>query len=96
MYEWGACPRKLYESVLLSTMPTVLKVNGFRFYFYSNESNEPCHIHVEKADGNAKYWLDPVAEVYSYDFTVQQRKDIARLINSNSEKFKNAWYEYFK
>jgi hypothetical protein len=26
-------------------MPTVLLLNGFRFFFYSNENNEPVHIH---------------------------------------------------
>lgn len=41
-------------------MPTVLKIGGYRFFFYSNEGNEPPHIHVEKSDSLAKFWLDPV------------------------------------
>lgn len=24
-------------------MPTVLRINGYRFFFYSNENNEPAH-----------------------------------------------------
>ena len=28
-------------------MPTVLRSNGIRFFFYSSENNEPPHIHVE-------------------------------------------------
>ena len=55
-------------------MPTVLLVNGFRFYFYSNENNEPIHIHVEKAEGNAKFWLEPIDEEYSYGFSSNERK----------------------
>ncbi len=31
-------------------MPTVLLINGYRFFFFSNEGNEPRHIHVEKGD----------------------------------------------
>ena len=27
-------------------MPTILRKNGFRFFFYSNERNEPPHVHV--------------------------------------------------
>ena len=27
-------------------MPSVLRVSGFRFFFFSNEGNEPPHIHV--------------------------------------------------
>ncbi len=28
-------------------MPTVLKIDGFRFHFYSDEGNEPSHIHID-------------------------------------------------
>ena len=39
-------------------MPTVLYVKGWRFFFYSDEGNEPIHIHVQKGDSESKYWLD--------------------------------------
>ena len=39
-------------------MPTVLLLNGWRFHFYTNELNEPIHIHAEKAERECKYWLD--------------------------------------
>jgi len=35
-------------------MPTVLLINGFRFFFYSNENNEPIHIHVTKGNAEGK------------------------------------------
>ena len=31
-------------------MPTALRSNGIRFFFYSLENNEPRHIHVERKD----------------------------------------------
>jgi len=31
-------------------MPNVLKVRGFRFFFFSREGTEPPHIHVERGD----------------------------------------------
>lgn len=34
--------------------PTVLRKDGFKFFFYSREMNEPPHIHVAKGDGAAK------------------------------------------
>ncbi len=43
-------------------MPTVLRLLGFRFFFYSEEGNEPPHIHVEKGSARGKYWTDPVVE----------------------------------
>ena len=40
-------------------MPTILRVNGFRFFFYSEEGNEPIHIHVDFAGKRAKFWVRP-------------------------------------
>ena len=31
-------------------MPTILFVQGWRFHFYSNEGNEPMHVHAVKGD----------------------------------------------
>lgn len=41
-------------------MPTILREGRYRFFFFSNESTEPRHVHVESADGYAKFWLEPV------------------------------------
>lgn len=41
-------------------MPTVLRIGPYRFHFYSDEGNEPPHIHVATADGECKFWLDPI------------------------------------
>ncbi len=40
-------------------MPTVLRIGPFRFHFYSDEGNEPPHIHVRTPDGECKFWLEP-------------------------------------
>jgi hypothetical protein len=40
-------------------MPTVLYLQGWRLFFYSNESNEPVHIHAVKGSAECKYWLYP-------------------------------------
>ena len=77
-------------------MPTILILNGYRFYFFSNENNEPPHIHVEKADGNGKIWLDPFKLEYFYGFTKKQQKQITEITKENLETFKSKWYDYFK
>ncbi|MCK4469518.1 MAG: DUF4160 domain-containing protein [Desulfobacterales bacterium] len=41
-------------------MPTIMKIGSFRFHFYSDERNEPPHIHVATPDGECKFWLQPV------------------------------------
>jgi len=31
-------------------MPTILLLAGWRLFFYSNEGNEPIHVHAEKGE----------------------------------------------
>jgi hypothetical protein len=77
-------------------MPTVLQIKGYKFKFYSNESDEPAHVHVTKGNGNAKIWLRPdIAEEYSYNFTVRERRDIRKLVEKNYETLIKEWDEYF-
>jgi hypothetical protein len=77
-------------------MPTVFYFNGYRFFFFSNENDEPIHIHVEKGEGSAKYWLDPIEEVYSYGLKVKQRKEIKAIIELRINELKKAWHEHFQ
>jgi hypothetical protein len=41
-------------------MPTVLRAGPYRFFFYAGDRDEPPHIHVERDDHTAKFWLDQV------------------------------------
>lgn len=69
----------------------------FGFTFYSSENNEPVHIHVEKAEANAKYWLEPKITVeYSYGFGASQSKAIRTILDTNRDKLIAAWNEYFR
>ncbi len=36
-------------------VPTILRVNGFRVYFFSHEPNEPAHVHIDRGDATAKF-----------------------------------------
>lgn len=77
-------------------MPTLLLINGFRFFFYSNENDEPIHVHVTKAQANGKIWLEPEIEIaYLRGFTSSQEIMIMRFINIHAETFKQKWNEYF-
>jgi len=49
-------------------MPTVLRLGPYRYFFYSSDSEEPPHIHVERDGSVAKFWLDPVRLVASGGF----------------------------
>lgn len=78
-------------------MPVVLKIKGYRFFFFSNEGFEPKHIHVEKAGASGKLWLEPTVVVaYFYGFTSKEQKEINELVSVHLELLKEAWDEYFE
>ena len=78
-------------------MPTVLKISGFRFFFFSNEGEEPPHIHVERAEGYAKFWLLPdVSLAWSRLFKPRERTRLQKLVGQNQEFFLEKWDEYFE
>jgi hypothetical protein len=77
-------------------MPTILRINGYRFFFYSNENDEPAHVHVEKGDAEAKIWLEPtMAVAYFRGFNSGEQNDIMDITAENLKSFLNKWYEYF-
>lgn len=76
-------------------MPTVLRHGRYRFYFFSNESREPAHIHVKSGNDEAKYWLSPVALVSNHGFNGRELHEIERLVHAHRQTFQEAWNEYF-
>ena len=48
-------------------MPTLLRWNGYQFFFWSGDRGEPPHVHVKKGAVEAKVWLDPVALATAVD-----------------------------
>lgn len=77
-------------------MPTVFTVQGFRFFFWSNENDEPLHIHVEKGGAEGKIWLEPVIKIaYMHGFTVNEQKKVLEIIATRLLTIKQSWNEYF-
>lgn len=79
-------------------MPVVLRIDGLRFLFYSNEGTprEPPHIHVLQDRDEAKFWLTPeVSLAYNDGFGARRLNGIRKLVERNREGLENAWHEYF-
>lgn len=77
-------------------MPTLLLLNGFRFFFYSNENNESIHTHVTKGGAVGKIWLEPSIRIaYFYGFNKGEEKLILEIVENNLNTFKTQWYEFF-
>lgn len=76
-------------------MPTVLWAGRYRFFFFSNESQEPPHIHVKVGGDQAKFWLEPIALASNYGFRAHELNQIERIIYEHQIELVEAWYEYF-
>lgn len=76
-------------------MPTVLRINGFRFYFYSHEPNEPPHVHVDKGEASAKFWLENVGLARNIGFSAGELGELHRIVRENRSMFMEAWHGHF-
>jgi len=71
-------------------------IDGYKFSFFSNEGNEPPHVHVKKGGGSAKFWLHPSVDLVEYyEFKFQEIKKAWKLVEENQEQILNYWNEYF-
>jgi hypothetical protein len=76
-------------------VPTILTFEGFRFFFYSNEGNEPRHIHIEKGEAAGKYWLNPVLLADAQGFNRAQLARVRELVEEHVEFFQRKWDDHF-
>jgi hypothetical protein len=74
-------------------MPEVFRKEGFVCFFYSNEGNEPVHVHIRKAGGFAKFWVEPIELEFAKGMKV---KDLARaeeLVREHRASILEKWNE---
>ena len=75
-------------------MPTVATIQGFRFFFYSEEGTENPHIHVEKDNYEAKFWLLPVKQAKNWGFPTHDLKTARELVEANQALFLAKYHEH--
>jgi hypothetical protein len=56
-------------------MPTLLRHGPYRFYFFSHETNEPPHVHVDRDKLSIKYWLMPVELAANFGFSSKEHRE---------------------
>lgn len=76
-------------------MPTVLRTNGYRFFFFSSEQGEPPHVHVEKNECSAKIWLNPVILQKSNGFKPHEINVVLKLTRQHATELEEKWHDYF-
>jgi hypothetical protein len=76
-------------------MPTVLRDGPFRLFFYSSDRGEPPHIHVERDENQAKFWLNPVRLDDGGGFRQPELRRIEKLVMENAEQLLRGWHDFF-
>jgi len=75
--------------------PTVLRVRGFRFFFFSREETRP-HVHVQHAEGEAKFWIEPHVELHAnYGLKGKRLAEAERLVEEYVDEIRSAWARHF-
>lgn len=77
-------------------MPTVLRVGPYRFFFYAGDGIEPPHVHVERDEGTARFWLDPVRLERSYGFSRKEINRVRSLVEEHLSELLECWNEFFR
>jgi len=77
-------------------VPTVLRVKSFRFHFYSDECDEPPHIHIETPDGECKFWLENVKIARNKGLPAHIIQEIEKLVYANKEFLTEKYNEFHK
>jgi hypothetical protein len=76
-------------------MPTVVRSGPYRFYFYSHEPNEPPHVHVDRDDLSAKFWLEPIGLVRNFGFSPKELRLIQKLVTQHQAELVEKWHGHF-
>ena len=76
-------------------MPNVPCDGPYHIYFYSDEGNEPPHIHVQRERMRAKFWLLPVKLADSDGFSKHELRKIERLVIEIELQAWERWNAHF-
>lgn len=76
-------------------MPTILFMPGWRVFFYSDEGNEPPHVHARKGDAQCKFWLKEdlyeIEEAWSWNLTPRLRREIRKILFEHFDSIMTEW-----
>ena len=72
--------------------PTLLRAGPYRIYMYSHDCDEPRHVHVDRENRSAKFWLDPVVTLAAnYGYNRAELRRIERLLVEHLSVLRERW-----
>ena len=76
-------------------MPRIFTEGPYRFFFYMGDGDEPPHVHVERDNRTAKFWLNPVLLQLTGGLRPHEIRRIERIIEENQARLMEAWNARF-
>ena len=78
-------------------MPELFRMFGLKFSFWSRE-HEPIHVHVENADGEAKFDILPegVSLRENYGIKPKDLKLAEKILEENKDLAISKWKKFFE
>ncbi|MGZ5207416.1 MAG: DUF4160 domain-containing protein [Sulfuricurvum sp.] len=75
-------------------MPTLLREDGYRFFFFSDE-HLPKHVHIEKSNKYMRIELETLKVTDNYQMTSKEMHETIRIVEKHKKDFLEVWDEYF-
>ena len=85
--------KNIFDEGELAHEATVAKFATVQIY--SDEGNEPPHIHVEKPNGECKFWLEPIRLARNKGVSPQNIRQIERIIFEYHDFLEEKFHGYF-
>jgi hypothetical protein len=77
-------------------MPTLLTVGSYRCFCYAGDRNEPPHVHVERDNCEAKFWLEPVRLQRNNGFSRKEINRIEKIVTEHQAQLLGGWHDFFE
>jgi hypothetical protein len=77
-------------------MPTLLTVGSYRFFCYAGDRNEPPHVHIERDNCEAKFWLEPVRLQRNNGFSRKEISRIEKIVVEYQAPLLGGWHDFFE
>jgi hypothetical protein len=76
---------------ILNSVPTVLRSGPYRVIF----SATSLHVHVDRDDQSAKFWLRPIRLALNLGFSPVELRRIQQLLRENETILMEKWNAHF-
>jgi hypothetical protein len=76
--------------------PSIFRVRNYRFFFFSREEARK-HVHVASADGEAKFWVEPIVALADHSgFSDRELRQIEIIVRDKADEIIKTWKKHFR